>query len=105
MEKRRGECGRKDAGNASGARKLQTLEQATKLLNSDPSAHPLRACDMINSENLSTTSHEKLLYEEAQAWAWANRYMLQRRSQERGGSTTAELCERVGMPLQGDSAV
>jgi hypothetical protein len=52
----------------------------------------------------SPQAHEQQLYNEAQAWAVANRETLQKRSRNQGGLTTAELCGRVGMPFQGDSA-
>ena len=52
----------------------------------------------------SPPAHEQQLYDEAQAWAVANRDTLQKRSRNQGGLTTAELCARVGMPFQGDSA-
>jgi hypothetical protein len=52
----------------------------------------------------SPQAHERQLYDEAQAWAVANRAMLQKRSRNQGGLTTAELCTRVGMPFHADSA-
>jgi hypothetical protein len=50
------------------------------------------------------SSRDQRLYAEAQAWAIANRDTLRQRTRRREGLTTAELCQRVGMPYHGDSA-
>ena len=50
---------------------------------------------------LPPADREELLYRAADEWAEANRDVLLRRVQTKGGITTEELCRKVGMPYHG----
>ncbi|MBW3598041.1 MAG: hypothetical protein KY475_12280 [Planctomycetes bacterium] len=90
----------------------------TFVLSSDNVAIPVKALiDNLGSDEIRIcdesgnvlayltppSARDETLYAEAQAWARANQDILRQRSSRRGGMTTAELCQRVGMTYQGDS--
>ena len=67
-------------------------------------AGELKVCD--ESGNVlayvtPATSREDKIYAEAEAAFMAQRDVIMKRAQTRGGITTEELCRRVGMPYHG----
>ena len=64
----------------------------------------LRVCDesgKVLAYVTSAKSREDKIYAEAEAAFMAQRDVIMRRAQTRGGITTEELCRRVGMPYHG----
>lgn len=67
----------------------------------------LQVCDESGTVLAYVTSakrREDRIYAEAEAEFMAQRDVIMRRAQTRGGITTEELCRRVGMPYHGNSA-